>query len=200
MQGPPSPHPGAVRSTIVCSSTIDGSRQSQWPAKHPLLVVPSLLVPSFSVPRKVVKAVPSGRAKLGLQSYSFPKSWTLPSSVFRSHWSPVSWSVTAPSGFTPARHAIPAAVACAFRIASLASNFVWHFAGSAGLACSVFPFSVAWHSRSLPHSFSFLARQAGVVGAAPAGLTPPTSTGPQRWHSTMPVRAWTLVSLVHLFA
>lgn len=50
------PH-GAGSNRIVWSSAIVGSRQSQYPAKHPLTVTP-LLVASFSVPRKVVNAVP----------------------------------------------------------------------------------------------------------------------------------------------
>src|SRR5206468_8502147 len=189
MQAPPSPHPGAVRSTIVRSSTIEGSRQSQWPAKQPLLVVPSRLVALFRVPRKVVNAVPSGRPRVGLQSNSFASSCTLPSSVFCSHWSPVSKSVTVPSPFIWYRHGIAAVVASAFRVASLASKLVWHFAGSAGLACRALPFSVAWHFRSFPHASSFFARQAGVVSAL-AGHTPPTSTAPATTarHSVRPHR------------
>src|SRR5262245_57315959 len=46
----PPPQPPWVGSTIPASSPIAGSRQSQCPAKHPLVVLPSLLVPSFSVP------------------------------------------------------------------------------------------------------------------------------------------------------
>lgn len=33
MHAAPLPHPGTVVSTMVCSSAIVGSRQSQWPAK-----------------------------------------------------------------------------------------------------------------------------------------------------------------------
>jgi len=39
---------------------IDGSRPSQWPAKPPVTVLPSLLTQLLSVPRKSVKAVPLG--------------------------------------------------------------------------------------------------------------------------------------------
>src|SRR5262249_60947115 len=39
MHGLPEPHPGAPRSAIPASSSITGSRQSQCPAKHPLVVV-----------------------------------------------------------------------------------------------------------------------------------------------------------------
>src|SRR5262245_25762441 len=96
----PCPHHGAPRSTIPASSSIAGSRQSQCPAKQPLVAVPSPLVPLFSVPRNAVNAVPSGGfAGLLLQGpplgpthheYWLRTSCTLPSSVFCSHWSPVS--------------------------------------------------------------------------------------------------------------
>jgi hypothetical protein len=91
-------HPGAAKSTIPASSSTTGSRQSQWPAKHPLVAVPSPLVPLFSVPRNAVNAVPSGGfdglVQLGgpaqTPTYGLFLSCTLPSSVFCSHWSPVS--------------------------------------------------------------------------------------------------------------
>src|SRR5262245_9915457 len=92
MHGCPEPHPGAPRSTIPVSSSIAGSRQSQCPAKHPLVAVPSLLVPLFSVPRKSVNAVPFGVVPptVVFHVYGLSLSCTLPSSVFCSHWSPVS--------------------------------------------------------------------------------------------------------------
>ena len=48
---------GASRS--VFSSTMFGSRQSQWPANPPVTVKLSL-VQLFSAPRNLVKAPPSG--------------------------------------------------------------------------------------------------------------------------------------------
>ena len=53
------PH-GKGSSRIVCNSMIVGSRQSQCPAKHAVMVVPSPLVWSFRVARKTENAVPSG--------------------------------------------------------------------------------------------------------------------------------------------
>src|SRR2546422_3632011 len=68
MQGLPEPHPGAPRSTMVCSSAMVGNRQSQWPLKPPVTELPSGLTqlptpvaPPFSVLRKLVKGCPVGR-------------------------------------------------------------------------------------------------------------------------------------------
>ena len=47
-------------SSIDRSSPIVGSRQSQWPAKQPVVVLPSADTPPLSVPRNSVKAVPFG--------------------------------------------------------------------------------------------------------------------------------------------
>src|SRR5947209_353717 len=76
---PPGPQPDALRSTMVCSSALDGSRQSHWPLvggkpppKLPLESpeqLPTPVAPPFSALRKLVNAVPSGAVPVLLQSY-----------------------------------------------------------------------------------------------------------------------------------
>src|SRR5262249_52380940 len=90
-----------------------------------------------------------------------------------------------------------APVACAVNFASFSSNFVWHFAGSAGFPCSAFPFSFAWQFRSVPHSFSFFARHAGVVSPASVTLTPATNSTPATGSAT-PTRRGRPISFLNL--
>src|SRR5262245_41594876 len=107
------PH-GKGASRIVRSSVMVGSRQSQWPAKPPVCVLPSAsaltqfptpVAPPFSVARKLAKAVPSGTPPAsqmpsgGLASThhvyrSFTQCRHPPPATFFSHSSPVWLSVT----------------------------------------------------------------------------------------------------------
>src|SRR5678815_894184 len=86
-------------SRIERSSPIDGSRQSQCPAKQSVVALPSVDTPPLSVPRNAVNAVPSGAvpSAVALHVYRLSLSWTLPSSVLSSHWSPLLRSVAVPS-------------------------------------------------------------------------------------------------------
>ena len=64
-----------VTSNIPHSSTTVGKRQSQWPAKQPVIAVlapPSVETPSFSFDRKSVYAVPSGGFALFVQLENGP--------------------------------------------------------------------------------------------------------------------------------
>src|SRR5438093_6989730 len=117
------PHPATFVSTMLRSSAIVGNRQSHWLLNPPVCELPSELTqlptpvaPPFSIVRKPVKAVPSGRPPLSqkkLGSASTHHVYTsstqcrqpLPA-IFFSHWSPVSLSVTVPSMLSTKRRVV----------------------------------------------------------------------------------------------
>src|SRR5262249_15573768 len=87
---------GYCASSIELSSPTVGILQSQCPAKHPVVVLPSADTPALSDRRNTVKAVPSGGFAGSSQAtppsgpskhheYVLSLSCTLPSSVFSSH-------------------------------------------------------------------------------------------------------------------
>src|SRR5262245_25687247 len=110
---------------IVCSSRIVGNRQSHCPAKHD---------PPLSVARKLVCAAPSALVRFAspasLHEYALSLSCTVASSVFFSHWSPVSSSVTVPSPLSRNRatsQGVPVPLALASSFVHAARYLPRHF-------------------------------------------------------------------------
>src|SRR5581483_11228633 len=164
---------GDSASRIPRSSSIVGSRQSQWLAKQPAVVWPSPDTPPFSVPRNAVNTVPFGvvTPNVVLHLYVSCSSCTLPSSVFTSHSRRLFRSVAVPSALSSQRHDAPFFAAASSAIVMDLRNVSSHRAVSGVVPRTSLRRSPSMQKVRLRSAFSFAASHlSSGVGAATAAL------------------------------